>query len=155
MKKSRLFLGMVFAATLFVSCSDDDNDNDVEEPLDQSELILGEWNYISQTLNGEDIDFNDECQKENEYQIYTSDGVYHQTEFENITGNGCEQVASTVGTWSIEDSILNLNIGSDPEDHSALTILELSENTLKYQIMTDYDNDGVLDDYIGILSRRN
>ncbi|WP_276166768.1 lipocalin family protein [Zobellia alginiliquefaciens] len=156
MRKQKLFLGLMLATTMFISCSSDDNDTEEEmETPDYAELILGEWNYVSQTLNGEDYPFEDECQKEFEYQIFTSDGIYNQTEFENISGDGCEQVESSTGVWSIEDSILNLMLDYEDSENYELTILELTEETLSYQIDIDIDGDEEIDDYIVTLSRRN
>ena len=80
-------IGLLLIVT---SCSCNDDDAAEKEMTIYSELIIGEWNYTSQLLNGNDTSFDDECQKDFEYAIYSVNGVFNQTEFENRFGNGCE-----------------------------------------------------------------
>ena len=87
-----------------------------------SELIIGEWNYTSQILNGNDITFDDECQKDFEYAIYSVNGVFNQTEFENRFGNGCVQVDSSTGTWKIENSAITLTVEGDTTAGTILSV---------------------------------
>ena len=112
---------------IFSSCSSDDNNKAV--PI-FNDLIIGQWNYSTQFLNGNNQEFTDECQKDFEYSIYSLNGIYNQTEFENLTGNGCEQVQSSIGTWNIENTIINETVNGD--DYVG-TILVLNETTLSIQ----------------------
>ena len=146
MKVTFFFLGILIGFTI-LSCSSDDNSTP-----NTNELIIGEWNYTSQTLNGENLEFEDDCQKDFEYQIYTANGSYQQTEFENISGAGCESVSPTNGTWIINENTLSLTIDGDT---NTLTISELTQNNLVYKINFDYDDDGTVDEFIQKLTRRN
>ena len=135
---------------IFSSCSSDDNNKAV--PI-FNDLIIGEWNYSTQFLNGNNQEFTDECQKDFEYSIYSLNGIYNQTEFENLTGNGCEQVQSSIGTWNIENTSINYTT-SDGDDYVA-TILVLNETTLSIQWDYDIDDDGNIDEFIQNFTRRN
>ena len=103
-------IGLLLIVT---SCSSNDDDAAEKEMTNYSELVIGEWNYTSQILNGNDITFDDECQKDFEYAIYSVNGVFNQTEFENRFGNGCVQVDSSTGTWKIENSAITLTVKGD------------------------------------------
>ena len=148
MKTSKL-LCITIISIFTYSCNSDDDDSNLNSQ-NYSELIIGEWGFTSQTLNGNNIDFDDECQQNNEYQIYSSNGIYEQTEFENLTGNGCEQVSSSNGTWMIDDNILNFTQNGD--SYSA-EILELNESILRYKLSIDYDEDGILDEFTQTLTK--
>ena len=117
-----------------------------------SELIIGEWNYTSQILNGNDITFDDECQKDFEYAIYSVNGVFNQTEFENRFGNGCVQVDSSTGTWKIENSAITLTVEGDT---TSGTILSVNETKMSIQWNLDYDDDGSVDVFIQNFNKRN
>lgn len=147
MKTSKLLLLALISILTFNSCSDDDN---VEDSKSYAQLIIGEWSYTSQTLNGSEIAFNDECQQNFEHQFYNIDGTYYQTEFENLTGNGCEQVDSSNGNWSIEDNTMNLTVLGDSY---TIEIVTLNDSTLKYKLSIDYDGDGNIDEFTQTLSR--
>lgn len=149
MKKLNVF-STLFVALTFFSCSSDD---DSKKEVDYSALIIGEWNFKSQAVNGVNEEFPDECHKDFEYQTYKANGTYQQTEFENHSENGCEEVTPpAIGTWSVNDNILNLT--SNGEDF-IITLTKLDKNTMIWDIDFDYDGDGTLDKYTQELTRKN
>lgn len=151
MKKFNL-LRIIGLLLIVTSCSSNDDDAAEKEMTNYSELIIGEWNYTSQLLNGNDTSFDDECQKDFEYAIYSVNGVFNQTEFENRFGNGCEQVDSSTGTWKIENSTITLTVEGDT---ASGTILSVNETKMSIQWNIDYDEDGSVDVFIQNFTKRN
>lgn len=105
MSKIKLAIASLAIGLLF-SCDDKDDGGNSQS---YEELIVGEWNFVSQTVNGESEEYSDPCHKEFEVLSFDEDESYMQTEFEDLTGAGCEQVDSSTGTWSIDDNTLTLN----------------------------------------------
>ncbi|WBU87898.1 lipocalin-like domain-containing protein [Cellulophaga omnivescoria] len=148
-------LATLFLALAFFSCSSDDNSEDEKDDikLDYSEMIVGEWNFKSQAVNGVDEEYPDECHKEFEYQIYEENGSYKQTEFENHSGNGCEEVTPTAGSWDIDENnnlLLTIN-----DVVYTVTITKLNQTVMEWELEIDYDEDGTIDIYTQVLTRRN
>lgn len=150
MKKLNI-LNTLFLVLTFFSCSSDDKEDDIK--LDYSEMIVGEWNFKSQAINGVNEEYPDECHKDFEYQTYTENGVYQQTEFENHSGNGCEEVSPSLGSWNVDENN-NLILIIDDEAYT-ITITKLNQTVMEWEMELDYDEDGTLDSYTQVLTRRN
>ena len=145
--KNFFFIAIISIFTFSCDSNDDDSNSN---PENNPESIIGEWSYTSQTLNGDNIAFQDECQQNNEHQTYSSNGDYEQTEFENLSGTGCEQVTSSTGTYTLENNILNFTQNGEPY---TAQILELNDSTLKYELSIDYDDDGSIDEFTQTLTK--
>ena len=151
MKKFNL-LRIIGLLLIVTSCSSNNDDTAEKEMTNYSELIIGEWNYTSQLLNGNDIIFDDECQKDFDYAIYSVNGVFNQTEFENRSGTGCEQVDSLTGTWITENSAITLTVMGDTKSG---TILSINETKMSIQWNLDYDEDGSVNVFIQNFTKIN
>ena len=149
--KIRNLLFTIFIGLSILSCSSNDNKN----YLNYSELIIGEWDYLTQTINGIPTDFGDECQLGNEYQVFMSNGTYKHIEFDNLIGNGCEQVDPILGNWEIKNTILTIMVPLPEQTYvGTAEILELTESRGKFLISQDSNYDGD-DEWIIIMEKRN
>ena len=164
MKTSKLLFITLISILTFNSCNnDDENDNSQSN----SELIIGEWLYQSQTLNGNDLPFEDGCRGIDgvDYQVFREDNTFQIMDFDLNGGTECtfEEDESFSADWSIneENSTLSFQINDQIVDGelvsgSAITanILELNETDLIYMISIDYDEDGIIDELATTFKKR-
>ena len=164
MKKGFLFYCLSLCLITFSGCSD--NDNDDKDAIDS--FLIGEWVYNSQTLNGNDLPFNEDCRGGNDgidYEIFNANDTYQRMDFDKNGENECtfEEDESFSGTWSYtsDDSIINLIINDQvvdgelqPGTSLVLNILKVNENELSYMVNIDYDQDGIIDELILNLIRK-
>lgn len=132
MKKRNLLCGILIGILTFTSCSSDDDNND--NGTDAS--IIGTWNGISSTFNG-----NNSGVPDNNIVKFTSD---NRTEFiyEGFGNNG--QDISEFGDWSKNGNTLTISWDdADPGNETyILQITELTENSLKWS--TEISGEGTL-----------
>ncbi|QWX85234.1 lipocalin family protein [Cellulophaga sp. HaHaR_3_176] len=126
MIKIKLAIASLTIGLLF-SCEDND---DTLSSENYENLIVGEWNFVGQSVDGENEVYSDPCHQEFEVLSFGEDKSYMQTEFEDLTGAGCEQVESTTGTWDIEEQTLVLN-------GQSAQIIKLNEDTLIISYIDD------------------
>jgi len=129
MKKINLMIIPIAFAMLLSCKNDDDTDTEVQE---FSELIVGEWNYSNQIIDGMNEEYSDPCHQEFEVLSFENDNTYTQTEFENVNGNGCEEVDPSSGTWEINEQELTLN-------GQIVEIITLNETELSFTYNNDDD----------------
>lgn len=158
MKKISSVFTFLIGLLILSSCSSDDDSNDNDTKDDFNTLIIGDWEYVSILVNGANLGFSDPCQEEFEYQVYTANGVYNQTEYEDLNGD-CVESSPTVGSWSISGEKLTLNItafgGTPANSTGVLTIVSLTKNTLSFKTNeVDEDGDGKLDEVIYNLKKK-
>lgn len=131
MKKMRLTYVLLIALMILSSCSNDDNNDNATEAS-----IIGSWNGVSSTFNGENTGIPD-----NSIVKFTSD---NKTEFiyEGF-GNSGEDITET-GSWTLNGNTLTITwTDSDPGlETYILTINELTETSLKWE--TTITGEGIL-----------
>lgn len=131
MKKMRLTYVLLIALMILSSCSNDDNNDNATEAS-----IIGTWNGVSSTFNGENTGIPD-----NSIVKFTSD---NKTEFiyEGF-GNSGEDITET-GSWTLNGNTLTITwTDSDPGlETYILTINELTETSLKWE--TTITGEGIL-----------
>ena len=162
MKRIKIvFIGLISVLS-FNSCSDNDSDTKTN-----SELIIGEWLYQSQTLNGNDLPFRDDCRGINgiDFEVFREDNTFQVMDFDLNGGTECtfEEDESFSADWSIneENATLSFQMNDQIVDGtlvpgSAFTanIIELNETVLIYMITIDYDEDGTIDELTITLNKK-
>ncbi len=164
MKTSKLLFIALISILTFNSCnSDDENDNSQSN----SELIIGEWLYLSQTLNGNDLPFEDDCRGIDgvDYEVFREDNTFQVMDFDLNGGTECtfEEDESFRGNWSIneEKSTLSFQINDqivdgklNPGKTFTANIIALNETNLIYMVSIDYDEDGTIDELTTTLKKK-
>lgn len=141
--KKRNLLSVSIIGLMILSCSSNEENNNENF----SDLILVEWKYSSQTINGVQTAFDDECQLANEHQVYLNDGSYQHFDFDNPNGTGCEQLASINANWAINNNLLTVSLSG--QTIITAEILELNQTTFIYKITNqDANDDDIIDDWI-------
>ncbi|MDB4293344.1 lipocalin family protein [Maribacter sp.] len=148
MKKFLFLLSAVILC--FASCSK----NNTSQKL--SELIVGEWRYESQSLNGTLEEFEDDCRGKDglDYLVFRNDMSFQLMDFDLNGGTDCtiEENTPANGSWSISEA--TLTISTDLNEAFDAEILVLNLTTLQYNIKVDFDGDTVQDDLVLIFKKQ-
>lgn len=127
MKKIFLLLILGINLGIITSCSDDD-DNTSAINGDFSELIVGEWERTSFTINGENLTLG--CSI-NLKVSFDADGSYGESPLNDT----CTATGNT-GTYTLEGNVLNIMSGFFAK---TVEITAFTENTFTYSY---FDEDG-------------
>ena len=139
MKNKILSLGA--AALLLASCSSDDSGSSIDQSL-----LLKKWYQVSYTVNGQTYPYEDheECGKD--YIEFKTGNIFRSVDvFE------CEENVDGQGTYSVSGNQITLHNGSQ---NNTATVLELTAQTFKVQIIYDYDENGTDDTVIETYSNQ-
>lgn len=133
MKKLNLLLLALFTSAAITSCSNDDDDRVT------TGLIVGQWvlSEEGETVETLETAENDGC----DLPIYEffEGGTYNENGYDyNSNSDDCESYSET-GKWYKKGSTLTVK---DSYDTSKVTILELTETTLKVK-STDQEGDWI------------
>jgi hypothetical protein len=138
-------LAYLSALCLFLfstSCNSDDDDNQqMDQIIVTSDLIVGKWYFVDIVVNGLSIPYDDHEDCGKDYIEFKDNGTLWQIDVWD-----CEEDAEQIATYSISDG--NLFIEGELID-----VLALSSNILSIKAEEDYDDDGNLDEIISNFDR--
>lgn len=138
-------LAYLSALCLFLfstSCNSDDDDNQqMDQIIVTSDLIVGKWYFVDIVVNGLSIPYDDHEDCGKDYLDFKDNGTLWQIDVWD-----CEEDAEQIATYSISDG--NLFIEGELID-----VLALSSNILSIKAEEDYDDDGNLDEIISNFDR--
>src|SRR5690606_34834531 len=127
-----------------ISCSSDDVDEDIIEPLFSDDEVIGSWAYDTYTINGDTYAYphREGCFKD-VFIFRNNEGQEHQYEEKIHAYSNCG-VSSTNLEWKIEGENLNLYYG----EQLVITyeILSITKYTFTVLFITDFDEDGTEDE---------
>jgi hypothetical protein len=124
---------------IIASCSSDDDNNTENQTLSNAELIIGSWTWSAQSENGVDLGPLSECEL---LETFIYDGS--QVEQIDYSGSLCQQIFSSVESYSIMDSMLIFSDIDDPTDSYSEEIIELNETTLKLRYEENFNNENYI-----------
>lgn len=140
MKKLSLFILLV--ATIFISCSKDDDASDAVEITEAN--LIGKWQLTKIEEDGKEIRL-DNCDKKDISQFSIRENGNKLAIFvENGESNGvCEPYISTDYSWELSGNKLSTFIltNNDRDYEDVYTIIELSKTTLKLESKETYKDD--------------
>lgn len=133
MISKRFFLSVLFLNLLFVSCENEDTENDSEDPIAETEL-LGTWNFIAYS-DDEGEEPATDCEK-NQTLTFEEDGVFRYTYYDDSEGS-CEKTEDSQGAWElISDGVIKTDYtyGDYVDENKFEVGFEISDNVLTLSI---------------------
>lgn len=140
MKKLSLFILLV--ATIFISCSKDDDASDTVEITETN--LIGKWQLTKIEEDGKEIKL-DTCEDKDISQFsIAEDGNKLAIFIENVENNGvCKSYTSTDYTWELSGNKFSTSIlgNANRNYEDFYTIIELSKTILKLESKETYKDD--------------
>ena len=98
------FIYLFIAIISLTSCSNNDDDDSTSPSID---LVVGEWEQVLITINGEE--FSSNCDENDSFEFF-EDGTYTLGVFDEITTGGDCIVQNYQGIWSNTEGAYSLSI---------------------------------------------